>query len=94
MGTGGMVGGGDLRMCGVEFDERSTDTTDGDGECELGMVAMGGGGEWLSKCLRGEDDISSAPLSALEDDGTSGSRSAGSITASARSRSSLLFLPG
>lgn len=32
-------------MWGVEFDERSTETTDGVGEWELGIVAIGGGGE-------------------------------------------------
>lgn len=34
--------GGERRMCGVEFDERSTET---EGEGELDMVAIGGGGD-------------------------------------------------
>jgi len=48
--------GGDRRIWGVEFDERSTETTDGDGECEFGIVAMAGGGDGalalVSKCRR------------------------------------------
>lgn len=42
-------------MWGVEFDERSTETTDGDGEWELfdeDMVVMGGGGDGGGWCLR------------------------------------------
>jgi hypothetical protein len=44
------MGGEDLRMWGVLLEERSTETTEGEGECELGMGGMGGGEG--SKCLR------------------------------------------
>jgi len=37
-------------MCGVELEERSTETAEGDGECEAGMGCTGGGDG--SKCLR------------------------------------------